>query len=103
MEENKEMQGMQGNPGKPEERTFTQSEVEAVLNQYRIKFEELQKELQRRDLSNFYQTLSVLFEIVRCKDAYSEDFVKRCVSTIEGSIENVFKTDVYTDEKVKDE
>jgi len=86
-----------------EERTYTQSQVEAILSQYNIKIDSLQKELQRRDLSNFYQTLSVLFEIVRNREAYDKEFVKKCVDTIQGSVEQVFATDVFTTEESKDE
>lgn len=101
MEENKNLNGAVAQD--VEERTFTQSQVEAILSQYNIKIDSLQKELQRRDLSNFYQTLSVLFEIVRNREAYTTDFVKKCVDTIEGSVEQVFTTDVLTTEEEKNE
>lgn len=101
MEENKNLNGAVAQDA--EERTFTQSQVEAILSQYNIKIDSLQKELQRRDLSNFYQTLSVLFEIVRNREAYTADFVKKCVDTIEGSVEQVFTTDVLTTEEEKNE
>ena len=101
MEENKNLNGAVAQDA--EERTFTQSQVEAILSQYNIKIDSLQKELQRRDLSNFYQTLSVLFEIVRNREAYTADFVKKCVDTIEGSVEQVFATDVLTTEEDKNE
>ena len=52
MEENKNLNGAVAQDA--EERTFTQSQVEAILSQYNIKIDSLQKELQRRDLSNFY-------------------------------------------------
>lgn len=101
MEEKKNLNGAVAHD--VEERTFTQSQVEAILSQYNIKIDSLQKELQRRDLSNFYQTLSVLFEIVRNREAYTADFVKKCVDTIESSVEQVFTTDVLTTEEEKNE
>ena len=84
-----------------EERTFTQSEVEGIVRQYNIKINSLQKELQSRDLNNFYQTLSILFEIVRCKDAYSAEFVEKCTKAIEGSINSLFDTETI-DKEVKE-
>lgn len=89
--------------GAQEERTYTQSQVDAILGQARIQLDSMKKELQRRDLTNFYQTLSVLFEIIRNREAYAEDFVKKCVDTVQGSLENLFATDVFTTEENKDE
>jgi hypothetical protein len=75
------------------ERTFTQSQVEAIISQYKIKLDSLQNELQRRDLGNFYQTLSVLFEVIRNRDAYTSDFIKKCVETVEDSVAQIFNTE----------
>lgn len=91
MEEDKKLVGNE----QPEERTFTQSEVNAIINQYKIKFDSIVKqaseELEKRDLSNFYQILSVLFEVVKNRDAYTDDFVKKCVDHIELGVSKLFE------------
>lgn len=82
MEENKNQQ--------VQERTYTQQEVEQIINQLQIKFNTLKKnaeeEIQKRDLSNFYQSLSFLMEITKNANIYSADFMKRVVEHIEKAI-----------------
>ena len=89
MEENKVMEEVQ------QERTYTQAEMEALANQYRIQYEQLQRnaneEIAKRDLSNFYQTLSILFEVVRNREAYSKEFIEKAVAAIEKSVSTVFE------------
>ena len=76
------------------ERMYSQSEVDAIVSQYKLQLGQLkrnaQEEINRRDLTNFYQTLSVLFEIVRNRDAYSSDFVKKTVDAIENGVNTIF-------------
>lgn len=76
------------------ERVYSQSEVDAIVSQYKLQLGQLkrnaQEEINRRDLTNFYQTLSVLFEIVRNRDAYSSDFVKKAVDAIENGVNTIF-------------
>ena len=84
-----------------EERTYTASEVNAIVSQYKIQFEQLKKsaaaEIEKRDLGNFYQMLSVIFEIVRNKDAYPGDFVNKCIGVVTSSVSSML--DVKKDEK----
>ena len=74
----------------PQERVYTQTEVSGIINQYKIAIEQLknaaQEEINKRDLSNFYQTLGVLFEVVKERQAYSAPFVEKVISIIEGNI-----------------
>ena len=80
-----------------EERTYTQEELDAIVSQYKIKLSQLQRqaqeEINKRDLTNFYQTLSILFEIVRNKDSYSPEFSKFAVDYIEKGIKGLFETE----------
>lgn len=81
----------------PEERTYTQDELDAIVNQYKIQLNQMrrqaQEEISKRDLGNFYQTLSILFEIVRNRDAYTPEFSKMVVETVEKSVRNLFEDD----------
>lgn len=80
-----------------QERVYTQTEVNGIINQYNIAIEQLKKaaqdEINKRDLSNFYQTLSILFEVVKNKDAYSRDFSDKVVSLIENNILAIISED----------
>ena len=89
-----------------EERMYTASEVSAIVDQYKIKLDQLKRsateEIEKRELSNFYQTLSVLFEIVRNRDAYSAEFIKKAVAAIEKGVNSIFDDGENVD-KNKDE
>ena len=103
MGENIEHQQMNIVEERPQERVYTQAEVEAIANQYKIQFEQLQRsaneEIAKRDLANFYQTLSILFEVVRNREAYSKEFIEKAVAAIEKSVSTVFEEEVKkTDE-----
>ena len=78
-----------------EEKMYPESEVRAILDQYRIKYENMlksaQEEIDKRDLGNFYQTLSVLFEVIRNRDAYSSEFIQKAVSAVEKSVNSIFE------------
>lgn len=95
---------LQSTNGTPVERTYTQSEVSAIVGQYQAQLDQLKRsaneEIAKRDLSNFYQTLSILFEVVRNRDAYSSEFINKCVGAIENGVSSIFEED--NKERTKD-
>lgn len=85
-----EIKNSQATENVANERVYTQDEVANIISRYNGALEQLkataQNEINKRDLSNFYQTLSVLFEVVKERDAYSKEFVSKVISLIENSI-----------------
>lgn len=63
-----------------EEKKYTESEFNAACSQL---YQKLMKEIQARDMANMFKRLDYLFEVVKNRECFNEQFVHECISEIE--------------------
>ena len=61
---------------------LTYEELENVCHQLSEQSRNLYQKLQELDLSNLFKRLDYLFRVIENKEAFPDDFIKKCVDEI---------------------
>ena len=90
MENNKTEKNVSATAPVKEEKKYTESEFNAACGQL---YQKLMKEIQMRDMTNMFKRLDYLFEVLKNRDCFSEDFVQECIEEIETALTPVEQED----------
>lgn len=74
------------NTGRPVKEKLTYEELENVCHQLSEQSRTLYQRLQDANLTNMFKRLDYLFAVISEKDAFPEDFVKKCTEEIISSM-----------------
>lgn len=69
-----------------EKKKLSYEELENICHQLSDQSRTLYQKLQEADLSNMFKRLDYLFAVVENRDAFPEDFVKKCTDEIVNSM-----------------
>lgn len=67
---------------KPQNEKLTYEQLENVCHQLSEQSRSLYQRLQEADMTNLFKRLDYLFAVVENRDAFPDDFVKKCIDEI---------------------
>lgn len=66
-----------------EEKKYTEAELNAACREL---YQNLMREIQKRDMSNMFKRMDYLFKVIENRDCFNDMFIHGCVTEIETAL-----------------